>query len=262
MGQFVARPVDAHLLRRVLKPSGVGRLEPFILCGSRGRAGGPLVRKALNDNPVAQIARARRAGGGGRLPADDQGGQQAVAASRPAPRRPPRRRRHAGARDDSATRRRRDAPPARLPPRLDAATPCRPSARRADAPVGEVRGRAGASRAGGQGLRGRQDGRPARVQAPRDRRRRGARERRAAARPKRPGGVRDPRRPHRALLPDHRGRGREPRSGADRGAPAAAHARDARRRPSATASGARTASSRRFATPSTRAPANLPYYPR
>jgi hypothetical protein len=27
---FVAQPVDAHLLRRVLKPGGVGRLGPFL----------------------------------------------------------------------------------------------------------------------------------------------------------------------------------------------------------------------------------------
>jgi hypothetical protein len=30
---FAAEPVDAHLLRRVLKPSGVGKLEPFYLAG-------------------------------------------------------------------------------------------------------------------------------------------------------------------------------------------------------------------------------------
>jgi len=27
---YAARPVDAHLLRRVLKPSGVGKLGPFL----------------------------------------------------------------------------------------------------------------------------------------------------------------------------------------------------------------------------------------
>jgi hypothetical protein len=33
---FAALPVDAHLLRRVLKPSGVGKLGPFLFaaCGS------------------------------------------------------------------------------------------------------------------------------------------------------------------------------------------------------------------------------------
>ncbi len=53
---FVARPVDAHLLRRVLKPSGVGKLEPALFPLAAAGAGGHLVRKALNENPVAQIA--------------------------------------------------------------------------------------------------------------------------------------------------------------------------------------------------------------
>ena len=48
--------VDAHLLRRVLKPSGVGRLGPSFFWPVAARVEGELVRKALNDNPVAQIA--------------------------------------------------------------------------------------------------------------------------------------------------------------------------------------------------------------
>ena len=171
-GPFVARPVDAHLLRRVLKPSGVGRLGPSLFPARRPPAsGGSSVRKALNDNPVAQIAVLGVAGGGRRLPAADQDGRAAAAATRPPPRRPPRRRRHAGAGD--RLRRRRPLPtpaPLRRRPRRARARPRRPPA-----PAGalgrRVRGRARASRAGGQGLQGRQDGRPARAQAPRDRRR-------------------------------------------------------------------------------------------
>ena len=50
--------VDAHLLRRVLKPGGAGRLGPsfFAAWPAAARGGGHVVRKALNDNPVAQIA--------------------------------------------------------------------------------------------------------------------------------------------------------------------------------------------------------------
>jgi len=37
-GLLVDSPVDAHLLRRVLKPSGVGELGPFYVARLGGRA--------------------------------------------------------------------------------------------------------------------------------------------------------------------------------------------------------------------------------
>ena len=51
---LVVAPADTHLFHQVLRPSGTGRLGPLFI-GAAARRCAPM-RKALNENPVVQVA--------------------------------------------------------------------------------------------------------------------------------------------------------------------------------------------------------------